>query len=217
MNSLFFDLDGTLTDPRGGIVRCIQYALQELACASPPEDRLLRYIGPPLFESFAKLLGPTDSDAVQQAVSSYRKRFAEAGIFENQLYPGIVATVGELQANGFPLYVVTSKPTMFAARFIDLFELSQFFEKVYGSELDGARADKSDLIGHVLAEERIRPADAIMIGDREQDIKGALANGVQAIGALWGYGTRDELARAGATMLCETPRSLGSFLTERLD
>jgi len=206
--SLLFDLDGTLTDPREGIVRRLRYALEELGHVSPPEAQLTRYIGPPLYESFPVLLGTTDTALIERAVNLYRQRFTTDGIFENNLYPGITDTLSALEAKGYSLYVVTSKPTVFARRIIDHFGLLRFFQNVYGSELDGTRADKTELIGHVLAHENIHPIDAVMIGDRGHDIKGALANGVQSVGVLWGYGSREELTQAGASALCETPETL---------
>ncbi len=211
--SLLFDLDGTLTDPREGIVRCLQYALKELGHGSPPEAQLSRYIGPPLYESFAKLLNCTDATLIDRAVNLYRGRFAEKGIFENNLYPGITDTLSALQAKDYSLYVVTSKPTVFARRIIDHFGVHRFLQNIYGSELDGTRADKRELIGHVLAQENIHSIDAVMIGDREHDVKGALANKVRAVGVLWGYGSREELMQAGASALCETPESLLGHLT----
>lgn len=211
--SLLFDLDGTLTDPREGIVRCLQYALEELGRASPPEDQLARYIGPPLYESFPVLLKSTDTKLIERAVGLYRKRFAAQGIFENKLYPGIIYALTALQAKSYSLYLVTSKPTVFSRQIIDHFALQRYFQNVYGSELDGTRADKRELIGHVLAREKIHPIEATMIRDREHDIKGAIANGVHPVGVLLGYGSREELVQAGASALCESPESLVHHLT----
>ena len=211
--SIFFDLDGTLTDPREGIVRCLQYALDELGHASPTEDQLARYIGPPLYESFSILLGTTDGRLIDRAVKGYRDRFSTEGIFENKLYPGITDALTVLQARSYSLYLVTSKPTVFSRQIVDHFALRRYFRGVYGSELDGTRADKRELIGHVLAQEKINPAEATMIGDREHDIKGAIANKVHPVGVLWGYGSRQELVQAGALTLCDSPESLIDHLT----
>ena len=210
-HSLFFDLDGTLIDPRDGIVRCFQYALEELGHASSPEAQLVRYIGPPLYETFPILLGTTDRDIIDKAVGLYRKRFGTEGIFENTLYPGITNALAALQARSYSLYVVTSKPTEFAQQIIEHFGLHPYFQSIYGSELDGTRANKEELIAHVLEQEQIRATNAVMIGDREHDIKGALANGVRPVGVLWGYGSRDELVLAGASALCETPGALAQY------
>ncbi len=211
--SLFFDLDGTLTDPRDGIVRSIQYALKELGRMSPSAAELTRYIGPPLHESFSILLGTSDASRVEQAIALYRQRFAVEGIFENELYPGITVALTTLKARAHSLFVVTSKPTVFARKIVDHFALQAYFHNVYGSELDGTRANKAELIAHVLEQEHIPSNDAAMIGDREHDIKGALANAVQPIGVLWGYGSRAELIQAGAPVLCETPEVLAKHFS----
>ncbi|MGH7794367.1 MAG: HAD hydrolase-like protein [Candidatus Binatia bacterium] len=199
-----FDLDGTLCDPREGIVRCFQYALEELGRAKPPQDQLVRYIGPPLHESFVALLGCNDAAFIERALGLYRRRFTSKGIFESRLYPKITDAVGTLQAEHDQLLVVTSTPTVFARQIIDYFGLGNFFRNVYGSELNGTRASKKELIAHVLRQEAIVPSSAVMIGDREQDIKGAMANRIRPIGVLWGYGSREELARAGASVEPDT-------------
>ncbi len=208
--SIFFDLDGTLCDPREGIVRSLQYALQKTGHAIPPESELVRYIGPPLYKSFAVLLNSNDAERVKHAVELYRERFASKGMFENSVYPGITDVLAGLYAERYRLYVVTSKPTIFAQKILNHFRLAANFLCIYGSELDGRRADKSDLIAHVLEQEKLIPTNAVMIGDREHDIKGALANRVHPIGVLWGYGSRDELTKAGAAVLCETPACLAT-------
>jgi phosphoglycolate phosphatase len=205
---LFFDLDGTISDPREGIIRCLQHALQRLGHAAPPERQLLRYIGPPLHESLAALLHSTDAELVKRAVESYRERFVARGMFENSLYAGIPDVLEKLQERHYQLHVVTSKVTTFARQIVDHFGLGDFFYKIHGSELDGTRADKRHLIAHVLEQEQIDPTDAAMVGDRAHDVKGALVNGVIPIGVLWGYGSREELTQAGASVLCDTPESL---------
>ena len=210
ITSIFFDLDGTLCDPRDGIIRCLKYALERLGCATPPEQQLVSYIGPPLYESFADLLNSSDAELVKQAVEWYRERFASKGMFENTLYAGIPEALRKLKTQHHELHVVTSKPTIFASQIVDHFGLRNFFQNIYGSELDGARADKRELISHVLEQEHIHPSEAVMVGDREHDIKGALANGVRPIGVLWGYGSREELTKAGASVLCATPESLAA-------
>jgi phosphoglycolate phosphatase len=209
---IFFDLDGTLTDSREGITRCLRHALQNLGYPSPEDPELERYIGPPLHQNFAVLLQSTDSELIARAVSLYRERFATVGLFENVVYPGIEAALTVLQEQQRRLYVVTSKPTVFAKQILDHFGLSGFFRSIHGSELDGTRADKTALIAHVLARENIPAHGAIMVGDREHDVKGALRNAVEAVGALWGYGSRQELLQAGASVLCESPLHLPAEL-----
>jgi phosphoglycolate phosphatase len=206
--SIFFDLDGTLTDPRDGVVRCIAYALEQLGSESPEPSELERYIGPPLYESFAALLNSNDAKLLKRAVELYRERFVSTGMFENTIYAGIPDALQKLKNALYKLVVVTSKPTVFARQIIDHFGLERIFHNIYGSELNGVRADKRQLIAHVLEQEQIHPSEAVMVGDREHDLKGALANGVLPVGVLWGYGSREELTQAGALLLCDTPESL---------
>jgi phosphoglycolate phosphatase len=211
--SIFFDLDGTLCDPREGIVRCLKYALERMGRATPPDEGLTRYIGPPLHQSLAALLKSKDTELVKRAVELYRERFVSKGMFENTLYAGIPEALRKLKTEHYQLHVVTSKPAVFARQIVAHFGLERLFHKIYGSELDGTRADKSDLIAHVLEQEQIIPSEAVMIGDREHDIKGALANGVCPIAVLWGYGSREELTKAGASVLCSTPECLSDTLS----
>jgi phosphoglycolate phosphatase len=213
---VFFDLDGTLTDPREGITRCLRYALQKLGYSSPEDAELERYIGPPLQQNFATLLQSHDAELIARAVSCYRERFASVGLFENAVYPGIEDALTVLQEQQRRLYVVTSKPTIFAKQILDHFGLSRFFRSIYGSELDGTRADKTDLIAYVLTRENISTNLAIMVGDREHDVQGALRNAVGAVGVLWGYGSRQELLQAGASSLCDNPAHLTEVLSSHL-
>jgi len=201
MGTIFFDLDGTLTNPKPGITRSIQYALDRLGQPVPTEDDLIWYIGPPLHASLKKLLG-TDALA-DRALLLYRERFADIGLFENEVYAGIQATLSALAAPGRRIFIATSKPAVYADRIVDHFGLRRHFEHVFGSELDGTRTDKSELLRYALEVTRTDPRDAIMIGDRAHDMIGARNNAMTAIGVLYGYGSRDELMEAGAHHLCE--------------
>jgi len=206
MNTIFFDLDGTLTDPKPGITASIQYALARLDRPVPAQDELTWCIGPPLRASFVTLLG--GEDQADRAVSLYRERFADVGLYENSLYSGIADVLAALSGSGRRLFVATSKPHVFADRIIDHFGLRPYFSHVFGSELDGTRVNKSDLLAYALEQARIDPSQAIMIGDRSHDILGARANAIAAVGVLYGYGSRDELIEAGAYQLCATPRAV---------
>jgi phosphoglycolate phosphatase len=206
MTAIYFDLDGTLTDPKLGITRSVQYALSKLDRTAPPEDELTWCIGPPLRASLKKMLG-TD-DLADRALSLYRERFADIGIFENEIYPGIEETLSVLSESGRRLFVATSKPRIYAERIIDYFKLKVYFERVFGSELDGKRSDKTDLLGYALETARVDPSQAIMIGDRSHDMIGARNNGMTAVGVLYGYASKDELLDAGAHHICATPRRL---------
>jgi phosphoglycolate phosphatase len=206
--NLLFDLDGTLTDPFAGITRCILYACDQLSRNCPPGERLRWCIGPPLRDSFAKLLASDEAAQIEKAVAYYRERFGTVGLFENEVYDGIPKMLESLREEGHTLYVATSKPTFFARKIIDHFGLQPFFKCIYGSELDGTRGDKTSLIAHILQTEAFEPSEAAMIGDRENDMIGAKENGMPGYGVLWGYGSMDELQNSGARAFFTMPHEV---------
>ena len=216
MANILFDLDGTLTDPREGITRCIQYALEKMNHPVPAQEELLWCIGPPLVYSFGKIFNTEDQVPILQAQQLYRERFERTGMYENVVYPEIPEALAVLKEAGHRLFVATAKPGIFAFGIIAHFELSQFFAEVYGSELDGRLTDKGRLIAHLLREEKLAAAETIMVGDRDMDIAGAHENQVRAIGVAYGYGGRDELTQAQADKLCETPSEIPAAVAELL-
>ena len=201
---VYIDLDGTLTDPFEGISNCITYALERLGEERPADSELRRFIGPPLLETFDELLGP---ERAPRALGYYRERFSETGWRENTVYPGIHGALGAITGVGHPCFVATSKPRVFAQRIVEHFDLSPYFTEVYGSELDGTRADKTELL-RFAARQQSRRQESVMVGDRCHDVVGALNNGFRAIGVTWGYGTEDELLGAGAHRLAAVPEQL---------
>lgn len=205
--NLLFDLDGTLTDAGPGIAGCIRHALAELGRPAPAAADLGWCIGPPLRDSFAALLADDDPTLPDRAVALYRQRYETAGLFENSVYPGIADGLLELRADGHELRVATSKPHVYARRILAHFGLHESFAEVYGAELSGVNADKRELIRHVLSAELFNERPW-MIGDRRHDIEGAHANGLPAVGVLWGYGSRSELQAAGADLLVESMEDL---------
>ena len=215
VNALF-DLDGTLTDPGEGFVNCVTHALSKLNCLRHSPSEIRKHVGPPLEETLGKLLDGDDAK-VQAAVALYRERYGTEGYLENAVYPGIEKTLEELRHRGIALFVATSKPSVFAKRILEHFGLAHLFQGIYGSEFDGTRSNKAHLIAHVLTAGSLARPSTVMIGDRAHDVIGALANGVRPIGVLWGYGTREELANAGATVLCERPSQVAEVLTGRRD
>lgn len=212
---LFFDLDGTLTDPMQGITRSAQYALRKgFGIEVADRTTLCPFIGPPLKDSFRTLYGLNETEA-ERAVELFREYFAPKGIFENELYPGIPELLHELADRGATLVMATSKPEPFAERIARRFGFRDAFAFVSGSTLDGARTAKSEVIRHALAKMRIDdPASAVMIGDRRYDIEGAAEAGIEAIGVLWGYGSREELERAGAGRIAADIRELRRMLLQ---
>ena len=208
MATIYFDLDGTLTDPKPGITRSIQYALEQLGQPVPSEDKLAWCIGPPLHASLKMLTG-TD-ELADRALLLYRERFGDVGLFENEAYGGIEETLSALSATGARMFVATSKPAVYAERIVEHFGLRHYFEHVFGSELDGTRVDKGDLLSYALETAKVDPGTAVMIGDRSHDVVGARRNGMTAIGVLYGYGSEAELRDAGAHHICAShPELLG--------
>lgn len=209
--NIFFDLDGTLTDPQEGIIRCIQFALEKVGQPAPSAPELIWCIGPPLHESFARLVPAASEEEVWKFVGYYRERFATVGMFENGVYPGIAELVEGL-ARRHTLFVATSKPEVFATKIMNHYGLAKHFRRVYGSELDGTRSDKGELIGYLLTEEKILPADALIIGDRKHDVLGAKKAGILSVGVTWGYGSDEELRAAGANFIVKDLPSLERLL-----
>jgi phosphoglycolate phosphatase len=211
--NVLFDLDGTLTDPRQGIVGCMRHALSVLREPIPAEGDLEKFIGPPLRDAFCELLATTPEDErIAAAVTAYRDRFSAEGMFENAVYEGIPQVLSALSSRNAQLFVATSKPHVYAKRILEHFELAQYFRGVYGSELDGRLSNKGELIGHVLAAASLRARDTVMVGDRLHDVMGALQNKVLPVGVLWGYGSREELTAAGAKQLFENPAELARLV-----
>lgn len=209
---LLFDLDGTLTDSRPGIINCIQHALAENGLPVPPAEELLWCVGPPLMESLRKLVGPDAPWLFEATLVTYRERYGAVGLFENAVYPDIERTLIELAGLGHTLHVATSKAEIYAKQIIEHFGLGEYFVSVNGSELDGTRANKADLIAHILEREKIPASAVVMIGDREHDMIGAAKNSIPAIGVLWGYGSGGELMQAGATLCARVPRLLAEMI-----
>lgn len=211
---LLFDLDGTLTDPKEGITKCVQYALRHFGIDEPDPDRLTCFIGPPLASSFTEFYGFDEQKAIL-AVEKYRERFRTVGLFENRVFTGVKQMLADLQAQGKTLAVATSKPQVFAERILEKYELRPYFKVVVGSELDGRRTDKAEVIEEAcrqlgLGMEKRR--DAVMIGDRRHDILGAAACGMPSIGVLFGYAEPGELEAAGAGQIAQSVPQLAALL-----
>ncbi|MBK9115736.1 MAG: HAD hydrolase-like protein [Betaproteobacteria bacterium] len=203
---LLFDLDGTLTDNFLGIARSIAHALERLGAEVPGHAVLRRCMGPPLRESFAWLLDTTDPALIEQAIAHYRERYADVGWRENAVYDGVDDTLAALAATHARMYLCTAKPAPYARRIVQLFGLSLHLSGIYGADLAGRLDDKVKLLAHIAATEGFDPGDAIMIGDREHDLRAARMNGARCVGVLWGFGSREELA--GADAIAETPAGL---------
>ena len=212
---VLLDLDGTLTDPKEGITRSICHALERMAHPVPDTADLLFAIGPPLRTSFATLMQTDDPRAIEMAMTFYRERFATVGLFENRVYEGIPEMLAALKNVGCKILLATAKPHGYARQILEHFNLLAPFDGIYGSELDGTRQHKTDLLAFLLEREKIDPVNrfTVMVGDRHHDIDAARANGCGAMGVSWGYGSASELAHAD--MICDYPMDIAKVLAKR--
>lgn len=203
---LLFDLDGTLVDSSAGITRCAAHAFERLGEPVPDRATLLGWIGPPLRTSFATRLD--DAARVEQALLHYRERYGAQGWAEYEVFPGMLEAIAELQAAGHRLAVVTAKVESYARRIVDSLSFGAAFEDVTGATEDGRLSHKPELIAEALARLGVAAGDCRMIGDRRMDMEGAVHHRMPGIGVLWGFGSADELQRAGATRLVDEPAAL---------
>lgn len=210
---LLFDLDGTLTDPKEGITRCVQYALRSFGIEVENQNDLICFIGPPLRESFQRYFGMNEEDS-EKAVEKYRERFSAVGKFENSVLPGIIPLLKKLKETGKIMALSTSKPWVFAEQILKKYELDSYFSVVVGSELDGTRDKKDEVILETLKRLGLEKGskEAVMIGDRKHDILGAKECGLDGIGVRFGYAEEGELEKAGAIMVAETVEELETML-----
>lgn len=209
---ILFDLDGTLSDPKEGITKSVQYALHKLNVNEPDLDKLECFIGPPLQVSFSEYYH-FDEEKAKTAIDYYRERFTEIGMFENVLYSGIPSLLNSLKEREYILVIATSKPTVFAEQILKYFQIEHYFELVVGSNLDGTRSAKTEIIQYILNKYKDhKHSDFIMIGDRKHDIIGANNNGIDSIGVTYGYGTLDELKASKSTYIAESIEQLQAIL-----
>lgn len=193
---VFFDLDGTLTDPAIGITNAVMYALRHYGIEVADRSTLYPFIGPPLTDSFENYFGFSKEKAIE-AVEVYREYFSRKGIFENRVYDGVPAMLQALCDSGVRAVLATSKPLVFADRILAHFGLKSYFYYTAGSELSGERVEKAEVIRYALENCRLLPVDSVvMVGDRSYDVAGAAACGLPAIGVSYGYGSREELQDA---------------------
>ncbi|MBQ9765327.1 MAG: HAD family hydrolase [Lachnospiraceae bacterium] len=211
IKNIFFDLDGTLTDPKEGITKSVAYALEYYGIHVDDLDKLIDFIGPPLWDSFKDFYG-FDDEKANEAVAKYRERFCDIGLYENAVYDGIEHMLSSLKDKGYRLAVATSKPTIYSKKIVKHFKLDVYFEEVVGSEMDGTRVKKEDVISYALETLNMKAEETIMVGDRRQDIKGAIANNMRNVGVLFGYGSREEFEQAGADYVVESVAELEEYL-----
>lgn len=209
---VLFDLDGTISDPRLGIVHSVQYAAKKMKLRDVQAAEVEAHIGPPLQETFAEVFG-LDETETKSMINFYREYFKKTGMFENVLYPGILELLETLKSTK-RLVVATSKPTEFAEKIVSYFQIDPYFELVVGSNLDGTRTTKAEIIRYILEQYgEYKPEEFVMIGDRKQDILGARQNGIDSIGVTYGFGSPAELREAQPNHIVDTVSELGSCFT----
>ena len=212
---LFFDLDGTLTDPGLGITNAVMYSLEKYGLPIPERQELYKFIGPPLTWSYQTYCGFSEEQSIE-AVKFYREHYSVKGLFENEVYPGIPELLALLRSAGKTIVVATSKPEKFAVQILEHFGLAEYFHHICGAAFDESRGTKHEVIEYAIGRcggpER---GSILMIGDREHDILGAKASGLASLGVLYGYGSRAEHEAAGADAIAETVEELGAMLLGR--
>jgi phosphoglycolate phosphatase len=200
-SNVLFDLDGTLTDPYLGITNSIKYSLNKFNIIEENHNKLKLFIGPPLKKSFMEHYNFTENKA-ERAVEYYREYFSKKGIFENKLYDGVNDVLMELNNRNKNCIIATSKPEVFANKILQYFRIKDYFKYVTGSNLDGTLSEKEEIIKYIIEKCNLNNEETIMVGDRKYDIIGAHKNGINTIGVLYGYGTKDELEKENPKYLC---------------
>lgn len=209
---ILFDLDGTLTDPGEGITNSVAYALEKYGIEIEDKSTLNSFIGPPLDESFRKYFKFSILQSFD-AVTKYREYYHDRGIFENRLYDGIPELLSALKEAGKTVIMATSKPTVFAERIAVHFGILEYFDVLIGSELNGQRVDKAEVIEEALRQAgNPAPEKCVMVGDRLHDVVGAKKNKIPCIGVLYGYSGQDELSEAGADVIVDSVDALSKYL-----
>lgn len=208
---VLFDLDGTLTDSQDGILNAIEYALAHYGITVADRSSLRPFLGPPLSDSMRRYYGFGEEQAVE-AVEIFREYYNVKGMFENRVYPGVEDMLKALQARGCKLFVATSKPEQVARDILGHFGLAGYFLFIGGATPDDSRVKKGDVVRYVLENAGVADhSQAIMVGDREHDVLGAKENGLESIGALYGYGSREELLKAGVDYLADSTEALAAL------
>jgi phosphoglycolate phosphatase len=206
-----FDLDGTLTDSKPGLVNAVEYSVRKMGMDPLPRELVDKFLGPPLFGSFEKHCG-MDKESARRAVAYFREYYGAKGIFENKPFGGIAELLERLKASGKRLFVATSKPTTTALQVCSHFDIEGCFEEILGSEMDGSIIEKADIIGILISRHQLDRGRTLMIGDRENDIAGGRENKLATVAVGYGYGSEEELSRSGATYYAKTISDLGNLL-----
>ncbi len=208
---ILFDLDGTLIQSEAGIFHSVAYAFDKLQMPCPSKEILRAFLGPPLLYSFEHYCNLSKEEATT-AVRFYREFYSSQGLFNCVLYPGFEALLKELTSAGLHLYIATAKPEVFATRILAHLQIEAHFTQIAGPPLTAGHAKKHDIIAEIMNKNNLTPLECVMVGDRHFDIEGATTCGIDSIGVLYGYGSKEELQKAGATHLVNNAKELSSLL-----
>jgi len=209
--AIFFDLDGTLTDSGEGIINCATLALSHFGLPIPSREAMRVFVGPPLRDTFVKFGVP--EDRVEEAITVFRSRYVPIGKYENTPYPGVTGLLANLRDRGYRMYVATSKPETMAVDILTKFGLAEYFDEICGATMDGSRDEKSQVIAYLLSKIGSR-TQAVMVGDTAFDVIGAAAHGIPTVGVSWGYGSADDMKKAGAAAIADSMDELCRILTD---
>lgn len=209
--AVLWDLDGTVLASKRGVFRSIAYALEKLLLPMPSEEELLAFLGPPLSEGFPKVCHVPEA-LVEDAIRLYREYYNSGGKFEAEIFDGVPDVLRTLKAVGVSCYITTSKPRVFAKQILDHFGVLELFDGIYGSELDGSRSRKDEVLRYCMEQQNLNAQDVILVGDRRYDVNGAAELSIPCVGVLFGYGSREELEKAGATYIVENADELKALL-----
>ncbi len=211
IKAVMFDLDGTVIASKDGIFRSAAYALDTLGLPMPSEADMMAFLGPPLSEGFRSVCH-VDESRIDEAVRLYREYYNGGGKFQAAVFDGVTECLQALKAKGIPSYITTSKPHVFAKEILSYFRTDTAFDGIYGSEFDGTRGKKSEVVSYCMEQHGLRPEEVLLVGDRHFDVNGARQCGVRCVGVTYGYGSREELEQAGAWKLIDTPMALPDLL-----
>ena len=207
--TIFFDLDGTITDSGEGIINSVCLALTHYGIPIPSREALRVFVGPPLHETFEQFGVPAEE--CDRAVEIFRSRYTTIGIFENAPYPGIRELLEALTSHGHRLMIATSKPENMAVQVLEHFDLARYFEMICGATLDRSRIEKTDVIAYLLKQAG-SVENTVMVGDTSFDVLGAASHGIPTIGVAWGYGQVQDMLDAGAIAIASSPNELLALL-----
>ncbi|MFN8012343.1 MAG: HAD hydrolase-like protein [Holophagaceae bacterium] len=215
MGTICFDLDGTLVDPLLGVRNCVAKVCRQMDLPMPTEAEIRDWIGYGMRESLGRIPGLEDPARLEEALDRYLDAYREDGVFEHEVYEGAHLMLQRLKRQGHRIYIVSSKPGLFARRIAYQFDLNLIFDEIFGAELKGKWQPKTEVLARLVAQGTVAAGD-VFVGDRGDDMRAAKDHGLRAVGVTWGYGSKEELEAGGAEILLDSIPELDFWLREAL-